>query len=121
MDLIGSARCSGANEKVPFIHAGRNGHIEKSHHHFIRGLVAPGYQLGGIRIVRIVARVVIPGHRTQLCSSLEYSGFSEAITQLPMKVIVHAQKDLNAAIAELKRFYTGPLIVGADMQCTPVQ
>lgn len=29
--------------------------------------------------------------------------------------------DLNAAIAELKKFYTGPLIIGADMQCTPLQ
>lgn len=29
--------------------------------------------------------------------------------------------DLDAAIAELKEFYTGPLTVGADMQCTQVQ
>ena len=29
--------------------------------------------------------------------------------------------DLDAAIAELKQFYTGPLTVGADLQCTPVQ
>ena len=29
--------------------------------------------------------------------------------------------DLNVAIAELKEFYTGPLTVGADMQCTPVR
>ena len=28
--------------------------------------------------------------------------------------------DLNAAVAEVKKFYTGPLTVGADMQCTPV-
>jgi len=28
---------------------------------------------------------------------------------------------LDPAIAELKKFYTGPLIIGADMQCTPVQ
>jgi len=26
-----------------------------------------------------------------------------------------------AAIAELKKFYTGPLTVGADLQCTQVQ
>ena len=29
--------------------------------------------------------------------------------------------DLDAAIVELKRFYTGPLTIGADLQCTPVQ
>jgi hypothetical protein len=29
--------------------------------------------------------------------------------------------DLEAAIADLRKFYDGPLIVGADMQCTPVQ
>jgi hypothetical protein len=30
------------------------------------------------------------------------------------------QLDLAAAIAELKTSYTGPLIVGADLQCTPI-
>lgn len=29
--------------------------------------------------------------------------------------------DLDAALAELKTAYTGPLTVGADLQCTPVQ
>ena len=29
--------------------------------------------------------------------------------------------DLDAAIADLRKFYNGQLIVGADMQCTPVQ
>jgi hypothetical protein len=29
--------------------------------------------------------------------------------------------DLDAAIAELKQFYSGPLTIGAAMQCTPVQ
>jgi ribonuclease BN (tRNA processing enzyme) len=28
--------------------------------------------------------------------------------------------DLDPAIAELKKFYTGPLTIGADLQCTPV-
>jgi len=31
------------------------------------------------------------------------------------------QFDLDAAIAELKKFYTGPLTIGADLQCTSVQ
>ena len=31
------------------------------------------------------------------------------------------QFDLEQAIAEVKRYYTGPLTVGADLQCTPVQ
>lgn len=29
--------------------------------------------------------------------------------------------NLDAAVADLRKFYSGPLIVGADMQCTPVQ
>jgi hypothetical protein len=29
--------------------------------------------------------------------------------------------DLDAALAELKTGYTGPLTVGADLQCTPVK
>jgi ribonuclease BN (tRNA processing enzyme) len=28
---------------------------------------------------------------------------------------------LDAAITELKKFYTGPLTIGADLQCTAVQ
>jgi hypothetical protein len=28
--------------------------------------------------------------------------------------------DLDAAITELKTAYTGPLIIGADLQCTPI-
>ena len=31
------------------------------------------------------------------------------------------QFDLDAAVAEIKKFYTGPLTVGADLQCTQVQ
>ena len=31
------------------------------------------------------------------------------------------QFDLDPAIAELKQAYTGPLTIGADLQCTPVQ
>jgi ribonuclease BN (tRNA processing enzyme) len=31
------------------------------------------------------------------------------------------QFDLDAAIAELKKSYAGPLTIGADLQCTPVQ
>jgi ribonuclease BN (tRNA processing enzyme) len=31
------------------------------------------------------------------------------------------QFDLDAAIADLKKFYTGPLTIGADLQCTQVQ
>ena len=31
------------------------------------------------------------------------------------------QFDLDAAVAELKKFYTGPLTVGVDLQCTQVQ
>ena len=31
------------------------------------------------------------------------------------------QFDLDAAVAELRKFYTGPLTVGADLQCTPVK
>jgi ribonuclease BN (tRNA processing enzyme) len=32
-----------------------------------------------------------------------------------------SQFDLPAAIAELKKFYTGPVTIGADLQCTQVQ
>jgi ribonuclease BN (tRNA processing enzyme) len=28
--------------------------------------------------------------------------------------------DLDAAVADLRKYYTGPLTIGADLQCTPV-
>ena len=31
------------------------------------------------------------------------------------------QFEMEPAIAELRKFYTGPLTIGADLQCTPVQ
>jgi ribonuclease BN (tRNA processing enzyme) len=30
------------------------------------------------------------------------------------------QFDLDAAVADLKKYYTGPLTIGADLQCTPI-
>jgi ribonuclease BN (tRNA processing enzyme) len=37
-------------------------------------------------------------------------------------VVSHiGQFDLDAAVADVKKSYTGPLTVGADLQCTPVQ
>ena len=29
--------------------------------------------------------------------------------------------NIDEAIADLRKYYSGPLIVGADLQCTPVQ
>ena len=29
--------------------------------------------------------------------------------------------DVDAAVADVRKFYTGPLVVAADMQCTPVK
>lgn len=43
--------------------------------------------------------------------------------QTPKRLIVShfGPMDLNRAVAELKKFYTGPLTIGADLQCTQVQ
>jgi hypothetical protein len=30
------------------------------------------------------------------------------------------QFDLDAVVADLKKSFTGPLTVGADLQCTPI-
>jgi ribonuclease BN (tRNA processing enzyme) len=36
-------------------------------------------------------------------------------------IVAHiGQFDLDAAIADLKKSYTGPLTIGADLQCTPI-
>ena len=43
--------------------------------------------------------------------------------QSPGRLILShiAQFDLDAAVADVKKSYTGPLTVGADLQCTQVQ
>jgi hypothetical protein len=46
-----------ANEIVPLVHARRNGHIEKSDHHFLGCLVAPGYGFFQVGIVGIIFRI----------------------------------------------------------------
>ena len=87
-----------ANKEPLLVRLRRHGHIEESDHHFLIGLIAPGHDRYRIRVVRIVARVVIPGDRAHPRSSLQQSRLCEAITQLPVKVIIHAQQRFDRSV-----------------------
>jgi hypothetical protein len=48
------------DEKVLFVHTRGHRHVEKPHHHFVVGLLAPAHFCLRVWIVRIRFRVVVP-------------------------------------------------------------
>src|SRR6185369_12033841 len=60
-----------ANKESFLVHFRRHRYVKESNHHFLISLVAPGHRGARIRIVRIVARVVIPRDGAQLGASLQ--------------------------------------------------
>src|SRR5216683_2764502 len=52
---------SAADEIVPLVQMGGYGDIKETDHHLLIGLIAPPHCARGIRVVRIVPRVVVPG------------------------------------------------------------
>jgi len=77
-----------AHKKLLLVHVRRHCYIEKSDHHLLISLVAPGHGGVRIRIVRIVARVVVPGHGAQPGSRLQRNRLGQSVAQLPVKMIV---------------------------------
>ena len=83
------------------------------------------------RVRRVRKGSESPGHASSNCRRCKQSSvtlhlpWSVAIAQdagVGRLIVSHiGEFDLDAAIAELKKFYTGPLTVGADLQCTQVQ
>jgi ribonuclease BN (tRNA processing enzyme) len=66
--------------------------------------------------LNIAAGAISPSH-----ASPAVVGRVEQDAGVGRLIVSHiSQFDLDAAIAELKKFYTGPLTVGADLQCTSV-
>ena len=48
--------------------------------------------------MRVVGRVVVPGDGAQSCASFQFAGLGEAVTQLPVKVIVDAEQRLDGVV-----------------------
>ena len=85
-------------EKVTrFVHIGRDGNVEKSDHHFIVRLIAPANRHVRIWIVRIVFRIVVPRDSLKHNACVKWQRMGEAITQLPIKIIIYAQEGLRGA------------------------
>ena len=85
-------------EELPFVHDCWDGYVEESHHHFVGGLISPGDGLGRIGVVRIVFGIVVPGNGAQFRSRLDDSRLSQAIAQLPVKMIIDPQEGFDAAV-----------------------
>src|SRR5579862_9141876 len=71
------------------------GDIKEADHHFVMSLVAPPNGTVGIRIVRIVFRIVVPRDGLELRSRFQEHRFGEFVAHLPVEVIVHAKKCLD--------------------------
>jgi ribonuclease BN (tRNA processing enzyme) len=72
--------------------------------------------------VLIMHLAIAPGVETPLHATPAVVGRIAQEAGVGQLIVSHIGLfNLDAAIAELRQFYTGPLIVGADMQCTPVR
>jgi ribonuclease BN (tRNA processing enzyme) len=72
--------------------------------------------------VLIMHLAIAAGATSQLHASPAVVGRVAQDAGVGRLIVSHiGQFDLDAAIAELKKSYTGPLTIGADLQCTPVQ
>ena len=72
--------------------------------------------------VLIMHLAIAAGATSQLHASPAVVGRVAQDAGVGRLIVSHiGQFDLDAAIAELKKSYTGPPTIGADLQCTPVQ
>jgi len=72
--------------------------------------------------VLIMHLAIAPGVETPLHATPAVVGRIAQEAGVGQLIVSHIGLfNLDAAIADLRQFYTGPLTVGADMQCTPVQ
>lgn len=72
--------------------------------------------------VLIMHLAIAPGVQTPLHATPAVVGRIAQEAGVGQLIVSHiGQFDLDAAIADLRKFYTGPLVIGADMQCTAVQ
>src|ERR1700730_1527850 len=68
---VTGARTLAANKKLLLIHFCRHCQIKESDHHLLIRLIAPCNRCIRVGVMRIVARVVIPRHRSQFGSGLQ--------------------------------------------------
>ena len=72
--------------------------------------------------VLIMHLAIAPGVETPLHATPAVVGRIAQEAGVGQLIVSHIGLfNLDAAIADLRQFYTDPLTVGADMQCTPVQ
>jgi len=71
--------------------------------------------------VLIMHMAIAPGATSPLHAAPAVVGHIAQEAQVGRLILSHLdQFNLEAAVADLKKSYTGPLTVGADLQCTPV-
>ena len=71
--------------------------------------------------VLVMHLAIAAGATSPLHASPEVVGRVARDAQVRRLVLSHiGQFDLEPAVADVKKYYTGPLTVGSDLQCTPV-
>jgi ribonuclease BN (tRNA processing enzyme) len=72
--------------------------------------------------VLIMHLAVAPGANSPLHATPEVVGRIAQEAGVGQLIVSHfGLFNLDAAMAEVRKFYSGPIVIGADMQCTPVQ
>jgi len=72
--------------------------------------------------VLIMHLAIAPGVQSPLHATPAVVGQIAQAAGVGTLIVSHFELfDLDAGVADLRKFYSGPLVVGADMQCTAVQ
>src|SRR5216684_8335726 len=87
-----------SHEVFPLVEIGRDGNVEKTHHHLFVGLLAPPDILVRIGIMRVLARVVIPGDRLENGSRFQREWLGQLVAQLPFEIPADLEQGLDAAV-----------------------
>jgi hypothetical protein len=79
-------------------HIGGEFQIEKAHHHLVPALIAPGHFFAGIRVVRIVGRIVEVRRTRDARAFRQHDRRGQVVPKLPMPVVTrHPQNRLRLA------------------------
>ena len=92
-------RCvQGRRKKFGFVSGGGDGDVEETDHHLVVGLISPAHGDAGIGIVGIIFGIVVPGDGLEYGAGFEGTRLSESVTELPVEVVIHAEKRLGRTI-----------------------
>src|SRR5258708_5779242 len=100
------------HEVSPLVEIRRDGDIEKTNHHLFVGLLAPADFLIRSGVMRVAARVVVPGDSLEHGACLQTERVRKFVAQLPFEIPAHLEQRLDAAAGMNQivfEFFTTPV------------